>query len=309
MMLSLMGTASGGDSLSPAVESTVSAEERFYAEQQEKLVREYRECTGDTAAVTLEEIVRWRTRLYETVETPAYQRALRSYQAHTGAGTDAMPCKVLQWQRRQRQQIEETETKLVSAMHDKVERYADTLLYRSEFANSGASPFDIADIPLGISATSLKLGLSQRYADGSVTETNSSILVEGVHIDSRPFAVTFLLDSTDRYAGYQIDGTRFPPDSLDGPVRSEARHLLRWLRHRAGPPRQEYRIGLFDIKADRLAPYARWASARRQATVGIAASHHHFFARARVLARPGADDDRHTGHQTQSIPEKNDTTP
>jgi hypothetical protein len=223
---------------------------------------------------------------------------------------------VLQWQRRQRQQIEETETKLVSAMHDKVERYADTLQYRTELADSSASPFDIADIPLGVSATSLKLGLSQRYADASVTETSSSVLVEGVRIDSRPFAVTFLLDSTDRYAGYQIDGTRFPPDSLDGAVRSEARHLLRWLRHRAGPPHREYRIGLFDVKADRLAPYARWASARRQATVGIAASHQHFFARAQVLVSPGPEpdarkpgDDRHTGHETQSHPEHYDTTP
>jgi hypothetical protein len=286
MLLVLRGSIRADNSLqsTPVGDSRGTSEEQFYAQQRRKLFEEYRSCTGDTASVALSRVVAWRERLYRQVETPEYRRALRDYRAHTGAGTDASPCEVLRWRHKRRREIEELEERLSSSVVREADRLADTLKGRLELSAGTSSPLDLADVPFGVTATSLRMAFPKAYGDTLTAQTSSTLRAEGVAIDSKRFDVQFLLDPAGRYVGYRIDGTRYPPDSLDGVVRSEARHLVRWMERRAGPSADTYRIGLFDIKPGHLAPYARWRREGREATVGIAASNRHFFARAEVRA-------------------------
>ncbi|MBD3318127.1 MAG: hypothetical protein GF344_20280, partial [Chitinivibrionales bacterium] len=273
----------GRDSVSsPPIDGPSTPEERFYENQHDKLFEEYRRCTGDTAKVTLETIVQWRESLYRIAMTPDYQEALRSYRARTGEEDPFSPCVVLKWERRIRQKIEEKEQHLSLAMLEEADRFADTLRGRNQLAAETASPFDFAGIPLGITATSLKVAWGDKYSDTLSAVTDSHLRATNITIDSVPFDIIFQLDSAGRYIGYRIDGRRYPPDSLDGPVRSETHLLSRWITNRAGPPQSKYRIGLFDIKTDHLAPQARWNDKGRKVVVGIAATRRRYFARAEV---------------------------
>ena len=244
-------------------------QDTFFLGLEKELIEEYRTCTGDSNAIKIDSLFRWKKIINLRTEMPEYIKIRQEFITHTGILIDFLPCQVLDWYKDRSLYLISCEDSLRHALLLKSDTTVDSIRIYNEMKNNPTSKFDFGKIPFGLSKKVFQIIFNREFSFPLIDKKNY-FLAEHFYLQKRPFLIKFFFTNNDRYYKYEIESYSFTGDSLDLAVRPQAVYLKETIEQKIGPPDRLYRIGYFDIKSGAISPYARWEKETHTVTIGIA---------------------------------------
>lgn len=256
-------------------------QDTFFVSLEKELISEYRTCTGDTNAIKLDSLLKWKNIIDLRMEMPEYEKIRKEFISHTGLVKDILPCQVLEWFRERLTYLENHEDSIRNHLLVKADEAVDSIRIYNELQNNPVSKFDFGEIPFGLSRKVFQIIFNHKFSFPLI-EKKDYLLAEHFYLNEDPFIIKFYFKNNDKFYKYEIESFSFTGDHLDKVVRPQAVFLKETMEKKIGPPDRLYRIGYFDIKSGTISPYARWQRETHTVDIGIGLEKIRYFTKKTV---------------------------
>jgi len=252
----------------------------FFDSVEARYRQEYSVCTGDRGFISQKTLLDWKNEMNTVAKSKEFLALLKEYR-RVDTSEIVLPCKVLAWNEKRKQQQTVREDSL-----------GRDLLAREEMENAEkeatglvTSAFDVPGLPFGLSKKSFLLVFRKKYGI-AFNDQGNYIFVNNMAWGDRTFLTAFYFDrKTGVFCKYEIEGPSVAADRLNSEVRSDAEYLSHELAIRFGEPSRRYSIGFFDIRSGVLSPYKTWDAERFDVYVGISMNKYRYYTKAVVSAK------------------------
>lgn len=268
-------------SITNAFSKEYENQDTFFVDLEKKLISEYRACTGDSNAIKLDSLLKWKNSINLRAEMPEYETIRKEFIAHTGLVKDIPPCQVLEWFKERLTYLENHEDSIRIHLLAKADDTVDSIRIHNELLNNPLSKFDFGEIPFGLSKKVFQIIFNAKFSFPLIDRRNY-LLAEHFYLNEKAFIVTFHFTGNNKYYKYEIESFAFTGDKLDNVVRPQATYLRESMEKKIGPPDRLNRIGYFDIKSGTISPYAKWERETHTVTIGIGLEKIRYFTRETV---------------------------
>ena len=256
----------------------------FFTDLEKELTSEYRTCTGDSNAIRLDSLLRWKNIINLRTEMPLYEQIRKDFIAHTGLVKDILPCQVLEWFKERLSYLENHEDSIRNKLLIKSDETVDSIRLYNELQNNPTSKFDFGEIPFGLSKKVFQIIFNHKFSFPLIDKRNY-LLAEHFYLNENPFIIKFYFTHNDKFYKYEIESFSFTGNHLDKVVRPQAVFLRETMEKKIGSPDRLYRIGYFDIKSGPISPYARWEKETHTVTIGIGLEKIRYFTKETVESK------------------------
>lgn len=242
--------------------------EAFFTQTAANLAADYSRCTGDTAAISQDSLLRWMRTTESRFKDPAFAKMRREYMEATGNIKGFSTCDILTWIDARMVHQRRTEDSLKSAVHEADDRSIDSVLYRQECDANPPSWSDYSNIPFGLSRMAFRIAFEE-HLHQPLFEKEDAFYQEQVPIAGEPFLVSFTFNRAGRYCAYRIESYDIPGREFDSRVRGQTNALIEWFSEATGHPAEKIHFSIMEIHPDTLAVQARWLGSREFTEAGI----------------------------------------
>ncbi|MFW5959959.1 MAG: hypothetical protein ACOCSE_02435 [Chitinivibrionales bacterium] len=247
--------------------------------------RKYAECTKDTSAHTIEEILAWKEKTERITESPEYLKILEEFVFHTGITSGFLPCEVINWHESRKAQLDNKEDSLKRAISEYNSGFLDSVEMRQELSENPESEFDFQSIPFGLSRDVLKRVVSLRVKYPVMT-TDTSLILEHYFIKSIPFSIEFITGKEGVFKSYTVSGYPHSVSHLDSLNRAEAELMKEVLFKGISTEADRFMVGRFDIDSTGITPVYIWEAGPHTCVTGYIERGHKIVTTTRVRYHP-----------------------
>ncbi len=245
----------------------------------------YAECTNDTSAHTIEEILAWKEKTGKITESPEYLEILKEFVFHTGITSGFLPCEVINWHESRKARLDNKEDSLKRTVSEFNSGFIDSVEMRQELSENPESEFDFRSIPFGLSREVLKRMVKLRIKYPVIT-TDTSLILEHYFIKSIPFSIEFITGKDGVFKSYKVSGYPHSIKHLDSLNRTEAEFMKEVLFKGIDSKPDRFMVGRFDIDSTGITPVYLWETADHTCVTGYIERGHKVVTTARVQYHP-----------------------
>jgi hypothetical protein len=239
--------------------------------------KEYVECTGDHANLSVKYIIAWKNQLDEWTKSKDYADQRADYKKCVDTSGSISPCKLRDWAERHKIEQDAAEPGIVNAVLEG----GDSSEAAQALLNHPAGAFDFPGIPFGVSRNIFSYLFKKKNPYDLIVK-DAFLYVENMPWGNGTYLTAFYFGANDMFYKYEIETPGRPADSLNTVVRPEALELASVFEQKFGAPRREYRVGYFDIKSKELSPLKKWDAADYSAIIGLSVLKYRYYVKAIV---------------------------
>ena len=263
-----------------------SVRKKYFDDLEATLRADYRLCTGDSSDLSLDDLMAWRRTIDSILTDSAYPTIITKFTRETGIRpSDARPCEVVNWMKREEEQIEASSRLLSDERTVLIKLHEDSLYLAHELEEIGKAVYDFLGVPFGLSKRGFLI--RSRQQDFPKLLDNGRVLVcDSIRVGNMSFKAAFHFTGDNKYWCYEFESESCSIDSLDIRARALADYLGAYLETVSShPPDHIYRIGMLDIIPGRLSICRFWNFPGATAYAGLARSGNRFYAKLIVRSR------------------------
>jgi hypothetical protein len=263
-----------------------SIRETYLSSLEERYWQEYRECTGDSGPVPSSVLYLWIKELDRRAQAFDYNAVVKEYRkAHDDIDlSNIKRCRVIAWKEEQLVEAQRKQDTLRLDSTKRAEAVAESLHLVEVRSEHPASSFDFRDIPFGTTKSDFLMFFKRLFSLSMLQDTmRDSLIAYAVPWGNRTCVTSFCFGRYDKLYKYVVEGPRYPLDSIDVVLRSAAASLGALFQQKMGKPGGIGRVGLFDIKENRIAPLMIWNTGTHYACIGLSSSDFKYFVKASIV--------------------------
>jgi hypothetical protein len=256
----------------------------FFKIIEQKVRLDYQNCTGDYSQLPLRKLIIWKESIDSIVARKDYPRILKSFfEDSSNSNSRSLPCEVVAWYQKTilDKNIKDSLVKVASKAS--IEKTSDSLILAQELAAVKRTPFDLLDIPFGVSHLAVLKLLASRGITEFVDE--KSVLYYTDSSSQTYFIRAFFFNKSGTYYKFETETRSVNPDSLDMVIRPLLLNMETMYREQSSSqPSETNYIGFNDITQGKLSISKVWNVKGIKIFTGLSIHNNLFYAKSIVIS-------------------------